>query len=266
MKLEDKIKNIIEVCGNLSLFEDSDYNKLLESSIESPYYQITLYLHNTLKHYKESLELQLNNKNIDSRDLFQWIDETLQQIVKNDQKENDIEKKGFTNFQQEIMIKLKELASISVSEVSKLVDKWFSEEQENVIHQLDKNPTLQFTYVEKYLESHPVNNNNNNEELKYFIEKKIDLLSSLQQEDKIFNVLKNNTFVCDSNLLEKMKEKKIVEAEIFINYVLGNINSSMNITTDSLHNNFNEILNELNKNKIKMRVIVFFIKKVYLLK
>ena len=261
MKLEDKIKNIIEVCGNLSLFEDSDYNKLLESSIESPYYQITLYLHNTLKHYKESLELQLNNKNIDSRDLFQWIDETLQQIVKNDQKENDIEKKGFTNFQQEIMIKLKELASISVSEVSKLVDKWFSEEQENVIHQLDKNPTLQFTYVEKYLESHPVNNNNNNEELKYFIEKKIDLLSSLQQEDKIFNVLKNNTFVCDSNLLEKMKEKKIVEAEIFINYVLGNINSSMNITTDSLHNNFNEILNELNKNKINNETIDHLIQK-----
>ena len=262
MKAEDKIKKIIEESSNLSLLDDNDYNKLLESSNESPYYKIKIYLHNKLKNYKESLQLQLDNKNIDSRDLFEWIDETLQQIVLNDQKENDLEKKSFSNFKQEIMMKLKELAEISISEVSKLVDKWFSDEQDNVINLFDKSPSLQYTYVEKYLESHPVNENNiNNDELKYFIEKKIDLLITLKQEDKILNVLKNNSFICDNNLLERMKEYKIIEAEIFINYILGNITSSLNLMKEGIMKNNEDFIKELNYSKFNNEQLTLFIQK-----
>jgi len=262
MKGEDKIKTIIEESSNLSLLDDNDYYKLLESSNESPYYKVKIYLHNKLKNYKESLQLQLDNKNIDSRDLFKWIDETLQQIVLNDQKENDLEKKGFSNFKQEIMMKLKELAEINISEVSKLVDKWFSDEQDNVINLFDKSPSLQYTYVEKYLESHPVNSNNiNSDELKYFIEKKIDLLIILKQEDKILNVLKNNSFICDNNLLERMKENKIIEAEIFINYILGNISSSMNLMKEGIMKYNEEFIKELIYSKFNNEKLTFLIQK-----
>ena len=262
MKAEDKIKKIIEEGSNLSLLDDNDFNKLLESSNESPYYKIKIYLLNKLKNYKESLQLQLDNKNIDSKDLFEWIDKTLQQIVINDQKENDLEKKCFSNFKQEIMMKLKELAEISISEVSKLVDKWFSDEQDNVINLFDKSPSLQYTYVEKYLESHPINDNNiNNDELKYFIEKKIDLLITLKQEDKILNVLKNNSFICDNNLLERMKEYKIIEAEIYINYILGNITSSMNLMKEGIMKYNEDFIKELNYSKFNNENLTFLIQK-----
>ena len=59
------------------LNEENDYNKLLNVSKLSPYDEINLMLLNISHKYGESLEFQIQRKEINKTSIFDWIDKTL---------------------------------------------------------------------------------------------------------------------------------------------------------------------------------------------
>ena len=243
LKNENKILKIISISDSKNLFNEEDCEKLVNILNESDYSNIAIFLYDISRNYKKTLELKLKNIELDPDNLFKWIEETI----------NQLNNKEFDNFKKIIMDKSKELLNISVTHFSKLVDKYFGNQQNLIVQQLDDNPSLQLNYINKYLES---SENDDIKTLEFFIEKKIYLLINFRQNNKIIDVLKENIFVCNNNFLSKMKKNNIMEAVIYINKVLSNYNEAMNLTIQSIKKTKDEILKELNLTKFNNDILL----------
>ena len=240
---ENKILKLISIANSKSLLNEDDCETLINILNESDYSNIAIFVYDISNNYKKTLELKLQNNDLDPDELFKWIEETINKINNNE----------FDNFKNIIMDKLKELLNISVTHFSKLVDKYFDKQQNIIVQQLDDNPSLQLNYIDKYLES---SENDDFKTLEFFIEKKIYLLVNLRQNNKIIDVLKENIFVCNNDFLNKMKKNNIIEAVIYINKTLGNYNEAMNLTIESIKNIKNDILKELLLSKFNNEILL----------
>jgi hypothetical protein len=204
LKDENRIMNIIKISSTVNLLNEEDCEKLINILKESPYQKIQIFLYNISKKYKETLNLKLNSIDIDSDELFNWIDIILNELENNVKKFNrESDKSCYNDFKNEIMNKLKELVNISVTDFSKLVDKYFSNEQEQIFQKLDNNPSLQLSYIDKYLESNENKEKINYDNLKKCVQKKIFLLNDFRQYDKILELLTQYNFLYDNNFIIK---------------------------------------------------------------
>ena len=82
------IKNtIIDFIKDDQMFNDFDYNNILEKIKFNIFDEVKLYLLNRLKQYKKCLELFIEkHSNIDNKieRLFNWIDDTYKTLLNND--------------------------------------------------------------------------------------------------------------------------------------------------------------------------------------
>ena len=250
LKDENRIMNIIKISSTVNLLNEEDCEKLINILKESPYQKIQIFLYNISKKYKETLNLKLNSIDVDSDELFNWIDIILNELENNVKKFNrESDKSCYNDFKNEIMNKLKELVNISVTDFSKLVDKYFSNEQEQIFQKLDNNPSLQLSYIDKYLESNENKEKINYDNLKKCVQKKIFLLNDFRQYDKILELLTQYNFLYDNNFIIKMKEKNIIEAVIYINIIMGNYDEAMNLTIETLEQIRKETFKEFTETK-----------------
>ena len=241
---QEKIKIIIDQAKNID-FDDNDIKQLLEISKLTPYYEITLLLLNLLKKFEESLEFQIDCKEFDKSEIFDWINHTLNEIKLLDKKSingEDYEIK----FKMKLLEKLKDLVKINRIKTSELIDIYFNDQQETVIQQFEGNPELQFQYIEKYLENYEKREIEHIDELKYFISKKIQLLVKLEHKGEVLKLLQKYNFVCNKNMLDFCYDNKLIDCYIYINYKIGNIEKGVDTVIDELKKNLDYILNNIN--------------------
>ncbi len=240
---QEKIKIIIEQAKNIG-FDNEDIKQLLE--IPTPYYEITLLLLNSLNKFEESLEFQIDCKEFDKSNIFDWINKTLHEIKQLDKEPTNNGEDYEIKFKYKLLKKLKDLVKINQIKTSELIDRYFKDQMETVIEQFEGNPELQFQYVEKYLENYEKNGIEHVDQFKNFISKKIQLLVKLEHKGEVLKLLKKYTFVCNKNMLDFCFDNKLIDCYIYINYKIGNVEKAVDTVIDALKKNLDYILNNIN--------------------
>ena len=242
---QEKIKIIIEQAKNID-FDNKDIEDLLDISKSTTYYEITLLLLNLLNKFEESLEFQIDCKGFDKSNIFDWINNTLNEIKKLDKKPKNKGVDFEIKFKKKLLEKLKDLVKINQIKTSELIDIYFNDQMETVIQQFEGNPELQFQYVEKYLENYEKRGIEQVDEFKNIISKKIQLLVKLEHKGEVLKLLKQYTFVCNKNMLDFCFDNKLIDCYIYINYKIGNVEKGVDTVIDALKKNLDYILNNIN--------------------
>lgn len=155
----------------------------------------------------------------DTNNVFNFINTILSQL------KNDEEIEEFEKVKDYVLEKLPNLAELSIDQVSKLVEDWFKDCHEEVIHKLDNLKTLQLQFIEKEIEiknkdieqNQNIDNSNLTEEIGNLLFMQVDLLIKLNKSKLVLPVLierKNNFPI--QRCLDVCLENGITDASIFI--------------------------------------------------
>ena len=251
--------NLFKIIEEKSPLLDEDLKKIFLISKDTPFHNLNLYILRILKNYKECFNTKLNiykeindkSENMKINELFDWIDETLTDLNNLEKKKsNNNEKQYFITFKEFILEQFQILVEISVDRVNLLVDKWYKEEEENVIHKLDSIPNLQFKYLEIFLENKEKNEDINVIELSFFVALKIELLLKMNRSKDILNVLKKYNFICENkNIFDILKFKKIYDSMIYIYIKNYNFKEALNLTIDQINSTYKDcVVNLIDEN------------------
>ena len=226
--------------------EEKDVATLLSESNSSPYVMVKIHLLKMSRKYESCLEVFLQRDNhIKDRELqvFQWIDETFREL-------EDDNVLSFESLKKEVLNKLPMLADISIPNVTILVEDWYKNEQDEVIHKLDKFENLQLKYVESVIEKFKDEmdftagfNDKKEKQAMDLLNLHIKLLCELFPTQVLPN-LKKRKYPVEECLKECLKHK-IFDAAIFLYQANNEIREALDLALEVLNSTFNKILANL---------------------
>lgn len=233
MNLKDEEENDKEI--NTNMTPTSNVNKrdfanrclpiLVASSEMSLFVYVKVHLLKLNKDYFRCIDTLIKAQKVillppeDGNNVFNFINTILTQL------ENDEEIEEFEKVKDYVLEKLPHLAELSIDQVSKLVEDWFKDCHDEVIHKLDNVKSLQLQFIEKEIDkknkdieqNQNVDNSNLTEEIGNLLFMQVDLLIKLNKSKLILPVLierKNNFPI--QQCLDICLENGITDASIFI--------------------------------------------------
>ena len=259
-EIESDILTMIHSFENHNELFREDIDEIL-NIIDNEYFRkIKLYLYESSNQYEKCFliykeELEEDNPNIPKNEktklFFEWINNILSftsLFGDNKEKENI-----HLNFKDFILSNLNYLSTISLSELSKLIENWFKGQEETIISKLSdsKSESLQFKYINYYLATHeynPEQNDENNPYYKYLV-MKIDLLVKANHKEQVLNILHHNNFLCkNEKLLNNLLSQEVYDACIFIYHILDKLKEGIQLVKNEIKKTMEEILEEINSN------------------
>ena len=156
-----EISNILISMINIRTdFDSTDLNALLFQVELSPFIFVKIHLLKCTKNYSRCLhEFFQNNAYLKNKEnensIFEWINETLQELSVSDLYHFDLLK-------EEVLNRLSSLTEVSIEQVIYLVESWYKNDQTKVLSKLNNVKQLQLKYVENVLEK-------NRDNIEYFM-------------------------------------------------------------------------------------------------
>ena len=259
-EIESDIMLMIHSFENHNELFKEDINEILNNKNIQNFIKIRIYLYESLNQYDKSFmlhreELENINSNIPKSEriklFFEWINNILSftSILENNNEEK--EEKYHQIFKEFILSNFNYLSTISLNELSNLIDNWFIGQEELVISNLKdpKSLSLQLKYINQYLSTHEYNPEQNDENSTYykFLIMKIHLLIKSNNKEQIINILHHNHFLCkNNNLLKYLLSQEIFDACIFIYHILDKLEEGIQLIKIEIKKVFGEILKEIN--------------------
>jgi hypothetical protein len=255
--VENMSNIIIDMIDARDDLDKNDVYTLLSASELSPFQMVKIHLLKLSKNYKRCLEVFLQpESHIKDKEnkVFEWIDETFKEL----QEEDPL---NFDSLKEEVLSKLPILADISIQNVTRLVENWFSLEQDVVIHKLDKAENLQLKYVENVIEKmkdEDISGENEKKQEQYtnLLKLHIKLLCKLNPTQVLPNLQKRSLYPVDE-CLKKCRKYKVNDAAIYLLQSTGQIMEALDLSISILKSTFDNIIINLtssnfndNKNSI----------------
>ena len=241
------------------LFKE-DINEILNIKNIQDFIKIRIYLYESLNQYDKSFilhkeELENINSNIPKNEriklFFEWINNILSftSLLENDNEEE--EEKYHQIFTDFISSNFNYLSTVSLSELSKLIDNWFIDQEELVISKLNapKTLSLQLKCINHYLSTHEYNQEQNDENNTYykFLIRKIHLLIKANNKEQVINILHHNHFLCNNKvLLEYLLSQEVFDACIFMYHILDKLKEGIQLIKIEVNKTLGYILKEIN--------------------
>lgn len=236
-RMSDILKEMIDSRED---FDKYDYQSLLGVAEISPFVVVKIHLLKKTKNYKRCLEVFLKSDNLikdKARQLFEWIDDTLKEL-------NDIDNEidNFENLKEEVLNKLPDLADLSIDKVTELVEKWFKDDQQNIVQKLNRVPKLQLKYVENVIEKSRDDIENhligsitevNDQKHEYYLQllkMHIQLLCQYSKKDVLPNLEKKLQFYPVDECLKICMDNKVYDAAIYLMQITGAIIEALKLS------------------------------------
>ena len=250
------VKNIIEFIKSDEMFNDFDYNTILEKIKFSLFDEVKLYLLNKTKQYRKCLELFIESNSIinnkESR-LFDWIEETHKKLEKNE--------KGLQQFKADILNNIKGIANLDIKKFEKMVKDIYPQEKKKVLEKLlsdDKEICLK--YVEELV--NVMNNSNSNSEemdiikgdeinTSFTLILHIKLLCEYKRFDDILIALEKNHLYPFQECLKLCIENNVHDSIIYLYKINGDLANAVDVCLKKMDESFNKLLSDIDKNQIK---------------
>ena len=246
-------RSLIKILSNEQSFDENDFKEILAAIKDKDFDDLKLYLYDRLDNFKDCLELYLvKDLNIaEKRDekVYNWINKKLEAL-------KDVKDK-YKLFIKTIENHTMELAVLSILRFFELSKDIFSKSYKQVVERLKEDKNIQLTYIEyfiKYIVSNYENNENNVPagdmiEIKYILDRHINLLCDLEQHDKIIPALKEISFYPLSNCLVYCENAKAYEPCLYLYLKEGAFEKAFKMATQKLDDTITNIINNINQEK-----------------
>ena len=243
-----------------------DIEEILNIKNIEPFRKTRIYLYEVSNQYEESFllhkdEVEEDNPNISKKEriklFFEWINKILlytSQMNNIITEENENESETFhQKFKDFLLSNFNYLSTLSLNELSNLVDNWFIGQEEKIIAKLNdsKSQSLQFKYINYYLATHEYDSEQINENDTYykFLLMKINLLIKDNHKEQVLNVLHHNNFLCKENLLKNLLSKEVYDACIYIYNIRDKLDEGIDLTKKEMKKTLDEIFTEITSKK-----------------
>lgn len=250
--IESISNSLIEMIESRTDLDKNDISTLLTASELSPFVIVKIYLLKMSKSYKRCLDVFLQVENhIKDREtkVFEWIDETFRELYEDDPV-------NFEALKEETLNKLPILADLSIDNVTRLVENWFENEQDLVIHKLDKVSNLQLKYVENIIEKFKddmdfsAENEKKVEQHLSLLKLHIKLLCQQNPSQVLPNLKKRSSYPVDE-CLKKCLKYKVYDAAIYLYQSTGAIRDALLLALDVLNTTFSNLMSNLSSSNFK---------------
>lgn len=254
--IDELSHEIIQMIMQEKSFTNQDFISLLSVTDTSPYIMVKVYLLKELKNFKECLITLIKSdiNSIPNREkvIFDWISDTLY----------DLHQIGDPNFQvlkNEVLENLHLLSDMNIEFISKIVEKWFENDQLFVINKLDKVKHLQLKYVESVLDKFKEEADYNQtstkkaEQYQSLLSLHIRLLCKLNPERVLFNLTKRGQVYPVHECLEACLEYKVYDGAIYLKQALGEIEEALSIAKSLLDKSYEDFIKQLRTEIIQER-------------
>ena len=236
-KMSDILKEMIDSKDD---FDKNDFQVLLGVAEVSPFVLVKIHLLKKSKNYKRCLDVFLKNDSLikdKAKQLFDWIDDTLKEL---DDLDNNIDQ--FENLKDEVLNRLPDLADLSIDKVTELVEKWFKDDQQNIVQKLNRVPKLQLKYVENVIEKSRDDIENyvfgsivdgNDPKHSYYLQllkMHIQLLCQYSKKDVLPNLEKKMHFYPIDECLKICLDYKVNDAAIYLMQLTGAIIDALKLS------------------------------------
>ena len=207
---------------------------LRASALQSPFLLIKIHLLKLNDDYKRCIDVYLNQKNIYKYNVFEFIHKNLSYLYK-ESTELFIQLKNY------VKEKLSDLSEISVKEISKLINKWYFNDKEDIINYLDKVPNIQLFYLEniikEYKEDETEMKENSYIKEKYWklVYLYLKLLIKFDRRQQVLKTLKENSpFINIEMCLKLCLENQLTDSSIYLYQLLGEGTNALNIAINQI--------------------------------
>lgn len=257
--IEEFSQTIIDMIIFKKEFDKNDFYSLLKSASLSPYIMVKVFLQKQLKDYKGCLKTLLapenttNNSTQKQKTIFDWINDSLYELESNSDP-------NFTILKKEVLDNLNHLAKLNIDFVTKLVEKWFENDQLFVISKLDMVKDLQLKYVEniidKFKEEADYNQESGKKVEQYhsLLKLQIKLLCKLKPNEVLPNLIKRGQAYPVSDCLDYCLKYKVHDGAIYLKQTLGEIKDALEIAIKLLNTNVDEIFANLRSPGFQERI------------
>lgn len=247
MKILEFSNILIDMIQTTSSIDQQDYLSLLTSANLSQFTMVKVFLQKKLKNFKGCLQTLLSDDNLmfnKEKEIFTWINDGLSELQFNSDPNFDV-------FKKEVLENLNNLAKLSIDEITKLVERWFGNDQLYVISKLDGVKDLQLKYVEsvidKFKEEADYNNESGKrmEQYRSLLKLHIKLLCKQRPNEVLPNLLKRGQAYPPTECLEYCMKYKVYDGAIYLKQTLGEIKEALEIGLKLLSNVITEIFDIL---------------------
>lgn len=244
--LSNDIKEMIS-CRRDKL-EESDLLQLLTISGKSSFVLVKIFLLIQTGNYPQCLNTYLFEPGIENRakKTFDFINTSLKELTEKNKKDL------LRMFEEEVLSKYPQLASLSITELTKINRVWFDNNHTRAIEKLSKKEyQLEYveTILEEYKEDELASEKIETDTYIYLLNMHIDLLCKLNKIDDILpNLKKRPAYPIDC--LPKCLEAKAYDAAIYLYNTTGKIDESFNLSVKLLRETVDEL-----KKCIKIKAI-----------
>ena len=254
---------------NNTIFSKEDYNKIfnkinLNSNNENfiLFNEIFFFIYSKNEEYEKCFNLLINENQ--NQKIFSWLNNILMQIIQKNKEKNN--QNSFDELKKIIFNNLILLAEISINDLFLLIKNFFDSDLTIVIEKLKTNEFLLKNFLEIIINNHiqtnedfeyenfdDLNDNNNNEKeiLNKFLIEHLNLLCKFKEFKKInFYLKKTYFFYSDLKIpFEICKKFNLIESLEFLYKIRGEENEILNLYTNLLEKNTNELINILFENE-----------------
>ena len=242
IEMIDKIKDICD--REKKNFQDLYLSNLLQNSEYSIFFPVKIHLLTLSRNYTRCIDILLAEK---SQEIFDFIENNLTRLK---EEVDDTDFDYFTQLKDYILEKLPMLADISIEKMASIVNNFFNDCKEKVIHKLDNVPEMQYKYIDKIIESYieeekNINENEINAEISSLLFTQLRLLIQLNRSNQIILKLKEKGkkhLYPLKECLDLCLENKVIDACIYLYQQLGENKKALDLEVSEVRRIFDEML------------------------
>ncbi|EAR91646.1 corvet complex core vacuolar protein (macronuclear) [Tetrahymena thermophila SB210] len=187
-------------------------SNLIQQTELSEFTEACCFLYNFQKNYKKCFDLYYECRNplIQTR-IFEWIE----QVFENQQP-------GVQDLKNIVIKKIKELVKLDQYKAKILIKKYFSDQQRDIILQLDQYPDDQLAILEEFVneQDKTVTDEIKNMYIKLLCQRKPQMVIQALKEREQYPI---------DQALQYCKEYKVLDAQVYLNQRNGNFTDALNI-------------------------------------
>ena len=253
-KIENNIILLLKSLQNNQIFYEADINELFSLEGLKNHNKITEHLSEYSKKYDEFFKVKLNEfyqynrfytieDNI--KNLFKWINDTLlltKKLEKNQKNKKNI--LYYHNFKKFLKTQFLTLAKISVVDLYKLLERWYTNQVTQICFSIDSDE-LKYVYLNKYLSiQNQQDEKDKNFELYLFM--KLELLVKNDHKEQIIKIVERNRVLWTNKYLQFLVKNNILDAGVFVSQKCDNAEYCLKLTMVQIEKYFNSLLKFLN--------------------
>ena len=248
-------KRIYDLCNDINILIgkddrdiDIDLRKIINYIKDDYFDEVKLFIYQRLGDYENVIQIFIKeNSKIENNEerFFTWINLTLSKF-KNDEN-------SFAQFESILLEKanLIKIVKLSPEKLHLLILDFFKDKKREVVDKLYSEPEIQLKYIEvivKDIKKTLVENEDiltDPEYDSYILALHIELLCKVGKKKEVYQNLQNLKHYPSKQCLDICTNYKIIDASIYLNLIIGSVNDALQLSLNSLQENYNNIISNL---------------------